>query len=630
MLKVGNRKVIARLANRSLFAAKLRNMMAVCAIALTAVLFTTLFTLGIGSVEAFQQATMRQSGGSGHASAKYIDDGTFEKISRHPLVREISYNRILCDSVDNPELLKRRGELWYHDDAGLRHSFSEPTAGSKPVAENEIIMDTQTLRLLNVPQEIGAKVKLLLTVKGRQVEREFALSGWWEADPAFNVSSLIVSRAYVDAHLSELENTYEQDWSMAGTVHAYVMFGNTFGMEEKFNRVLTESGFNATDPESPDYVEGAVNWAYVSAGFGGDPVATGAVIVGALLIIFTGYLIIYNIFQISVLRDIRYYGLLKTIGATGRQIKRIIRRQAAALSAVGIPVGLALGFFIGAGLVPLVLDISHYAGAKTEVSADPLIFTGSALFAAFTVWISTRKPGRLAAKVSPVEAVRYTDVETGGGKKEKQSANGGKLYKMALSNLGRNKKRTALVLTSLSLSLVLLNTVFTLSQGVDMDKYLSKFVDTDFLFAHADYFNNRYYSAENAVSEEDIAAIEAQPGFEAGGRLYQTALEYFTVEDKSYDLDYNRGADGFPFIEVYGLDDLPLNRLEVVAGEIDREKLKSGGYILQGVALDDYGRPQTEALPFSAGDKVVLHNHRLISPETEETEYTTQEYEIMA
>ena len=44
-----------------------------------------------------------------------------------------------------------------------------------------------------------------------------------------------------------------------------------------------------------------------------------------LLILLTGYLIIYNVFQISVARDIRFYGLLKTIGTTPRQLKRIVR-----------------------------------------------------------------------------------------------------------------------------------------------------------------------------------------------------------------------------------------------------------------------------------------------------------------
>ena len=55
-----------------------------------------------------------------------------------------------------------------------------------------------------------------------------------------------------------------------------------------------------------------------------------------LLVIFTGYLIIYNIFQISVAGDIRFYGLLKTIGTTPRQLKRIIRQQALLLCLIGM------------------------------------------------------------------------------------------------------------------------------------------------------------------------------------------------------------------------------------------------------------------------------------------------------
>ena len=74
-----------------------------------------------------------------------------------------------------------------------------------------------------------------------------------------------------------------------------------------------------------------------------------------LLIIFTGYLIIYNVFQISVTNDIRFYGLLKTIGTTPRQLRRIIRHQALALSLAGIPLGLVLGWLIGGQLTPVIV-----------------------------------------------------------------------------------------------------------------------------------------------------------------------------------------------------------------------------------------------------------------------------------
>ena len=101
---------------------------------------------------------------------------------------------------------------------------------------------------------------------------------------------------------------------------------------------------------------------------------------GLLLIMLTGYLIIYNIFQISVIRDIRYYGLLKTIGATSRQVKKILRRQALFLGLMGIPLGLVLGFLIGTGITPKIVEISSYEYTEMEVSANPWIFLGAAVF----------------------------------------------------------------------------------------------------------------------------------------------------------------------------------------------------------------------------------------------------------
>lgn len=110
--------------------------------------------------------------------------------------------------------------------------------------------------------------------------------------------------------------------------------------------------------------------------------------------IFTGYLIIYNIFQISVAGDIRFYGLLKTIGTTPRQLKRIIRQQALLLCLIGIPAGLLLGYGIGAVLVPVVLRSTQLDTGITTISTSPVIFLGSMLFALLTVLLSCSKPGK--------------------------------------------------------------------------------------------------------------------------------------------------------------------------------------------------------------------------------------------
>ncbi|MEG1027981.1 MAG: ABC transporter permease, partial [Oscillospiraceae bacterium] len=135
MLKVDNKKTIRNLANKSFKASRTRNIVAVIAIALTTILFTSVFTMGIGTVESLQMATMRQAGGDGHAMLKYITDEEFEAVKNHKSIDRIAYNRILCDGVQNEEFLKRHAEFWYNDKVGLELGFIELKEGRLPQKE---------------------------------------------------------------------------------------------------------------------------------------------------------------------------------------------------------------------------------------------------------------------------------------------------------------------------------------------------------------------------------------------------------------------------------------------------------------------------------------------------------------
>ncbi len=144
--------------------------------------------------------------------------------------------------------------------------------------------------------------------------------------------------------------------------------------------------------------------------------------------------------------DIHFYGLLKTIGTTPRQIKRIIQYQALVLCIVGIPVEILLGYGLSVGLMPIVLRGSTINRESMTISSSPIIFIGSALFALLTVLISCARPGRLASRVSPVEAVKYTNVNH--IKKRERAVRDAKVYQMAFTNLGRSKRKTVLVIVS--------------------------------------------------------------------------------------------------------------------------------------------------------------------------------------
>lgn len=633
MRKVDNKKVIHRLSDRSFRSGKTRNIIAIFAIALTGMLFTALFTVGIGLADNIQKQTMRSAGGDWHGVFKNITREQYDTLKKDPSIKECADNMLVAYEVKNPEFLKRHVEMWYYPEESYSHYFVEIIDGRIPEKADEILIDEKSLELMGKEAKAGQQITLDLKIRindTETVKRTFTVSGVTKADALMNVGFVIVPGVYLDEYAGELTYTYDKDFDPVGAIRMDVNFSNSFSVTEKLEKVVKNAGYSKENGNSVDYNG---NWAYMASNAEGDAGAAAAVAAGILLIGFTGYLIIYNIFQISVVRDIRYYGLLKTIGTTGKQIKKIIRRQALFLGLIGIPAGMVLGYFTGKAVIPLIFVISDSNAGNVDTAVfHPLIFVGAAIFSMITIWISTGKPARTAAKVSPVEAVRYTE---GGGekKKQKKSSDGGKIWKMAFSNLGRNSRKYILVVVSLSLSVVLLNSVFTLTRSFDLDTYLKKFVSYDFQIANAQYMNCNYRGTAETIEEESltesfIKACENFDGYEDGGRIYGTYEAGILKDCVEIPDSVPRNENGEPgnyfgkiFLSFsktettydtifYGLDDFFYDKIDVWKGEKDtetiREKLKSGKYVLLAVDTDDNGKVREDICFQKPGDKIVL------------------------
>ncbi len=597
-----NQPIIRKLTRRTLKFNRTRNIMAILAIALTSILFTSLFTISMGIVESMQQETMRQAGGSAHGSFKYLTDEEFKNLKGHPLIKDIEYS-IMLSMGENEELLKHHTEIRYATDGQARMWFSYPTTGRMPQKSNELATDTEVLDLLGVPHQIGQRVTIDYSLNDKKFSREFVLCGFWESDSVACASMVHVSELFIKNALAGIDQELQEHDTGTGLIFADVMFKNALNIENNMKTIITDSGYSL-DQNSKSYINYGVNWAYLSTNFDID-LTTIIAILGALaLIIFTGYLIIFNIFHISVIKDVRFYGLLKTIGTTPQQIKKIIQQQAFLLSAIGIPVGLIMGYILGAVLLPIIMSISNVA--NSTVSFSPLIFVGAAVFSLLTVFISCRKPGLIAASVSPVEAVRYTGQTTGNQKLIKKSFNGGKIYKMAWANLARNQKKTVIVVISMSLSLILLNSVFTITKGFDMNKFVRNFFTTDFVIGHANYFNSNFRFEDDELSPRMITAVNSQEGLEGYGRVYYDIKSSHITHDNT---KMN--------LQLYGVESFPLSQLNIVKGTLDADKLKTGYYIIEGVFPDDNGNIRWKTSPFEVGDKVTLKYADSISKEYE-------------
>lgn len=633
-MKVSNRGCIRRLSFRALLASRTRNIVAVLAIALTAMLFTSLFTIALSINEGIQQNNFRQAGGWSHGTFKYLTEEQFAELKDDPLIESWGLRRFLGMPADVP-FNKSHVEIGYSDANNAHWMYCDPVEGRLPQeGTNEAATDTHVLELLGVEPEIGAEFTITFPVDGHETTQTFTLSGWWEYDEAIVANHILIPESRVDAVLQEVGVTPPGSDGMTGEWNLDVMLRNgARSIASDMKEILANHGYQSETP-GETYISIGVNWGYTGAQLSDklDP-AVAAIIVGVLaLILLTGYLIIYNVFQISVAGDIRFYGLLKTIGTTPRQLRRIIRTQALLLSLIGIPAGLLLGWLLGGVLTPVIT--ARLNGVTTVVSVSPLLFAGAAIFALVTVLISCRRPGRLAGKVSPVEAVRYTE-----GKalkqKGKRSGKGVSLLSMAWANLGRSRGKTFLTVLSLTLAVVLLTMTVTFTSGFDMDKYVSNFTASDFILADAGQFQtggDAFYD-EMAVPQEVIDAVDAQGGITGSGRVYGKtgpALEFVTEEyyrsmwGRWYPQEVldsmvafkDRTEDSLlaDRVQLYGMEPFALSYLTVLEGDLTKLDDPDGNYIAAVYSTDDYGKADMSSHWARLGDSVTIRY-------VEETEY---------
>ena len=153
----GQKSIIRTLTNRSFKANKTRNLIAVFAIVLTTVMFTSLFVLSQSMVENMRNMNFQQAGYNSHLSSSTMTDVDMEKIVAHEAVRDYGKSTII-GVAENEELTGRQVEIRYADENYARSSFSYPTTGTMPVQENEIALDTITLDKMGLPYELGQEI----------------------------------------------------------------------------------------------------------------------------------------------------------------------------------------------------------------------------------------------------------------------------------------------------------------------------------------------------------------------------------------------------------------------------------------------------------------------------------------
>ena len=627
------KKIIKEMVQGNLKVHRKRNLLLILAITLTTILFTSVLEIGFGGMQSIQETQLKLSGMKADAELRFLDKEQFQKVQNSDLFESVG-GRVPLALMEGET--KRPIEIDYLDKAGMEAYYLSLEEGKMPEDEKEVLLSEQALEELGIKKEVGSLVPMSFTLRGQEHNFDMRLSGWYKGGPKVNF--LIVSETFLEHNPEVSENTYDIDKEILGTYYASVCMKNTGNIEQNLKEYVESLGAQTENADGNNYVNVAVNPMLYSED-GSTGVGLSIIFFGALFIL-CGYLLIYNIFDIGVMQDIQEFGIMKTIGMTAKQIKRLMRRQMLFLSLIGIPIGLVIGYGLGALLLPAILKNWEYSEEELIIvqSVHPAIFILTVLFVLITVFLSMRRPSKKATKYSAIETAKYIEVKKKIAEKDIHS-----IKNIAKSNLQRNRKRTTLVFTSLILSVIFVNSLWIISNSFDEEKYVNAQMRRDYLVASTDTLNPSvgYVKPSASLNEEAIQELEKNAMIKNGTKLYKNTIDdsvynsnisydwgvkVIDIKIPSIEIDgvitnsattnygsLTLGKDNRPICNVCGISENFLKKMEILEGEknIDEiaEKLKSGDYILVGVCANNKGKPSTSDIENSpkVGDSVTIY-----------------------
>lgn len=186
------------------------------------------------------------------------------------------------------------------------------------------------------------------------------------------------------------------------------------------------------------------------------------VVIICVIIVFTSIFCIKNSFDISITEKVKQYGMLRSIGATKKQIRKNVFYEATILAVIGIPLGLLLGFIASYLLIiisNLLIKDMFASGLKLVLSYSFVSYLIAIILGIITIYLSSFRSAIKASKVNPIDSIRNSANIKINSKKLKTPKIISKLFgiggQISYKNLKRNKKKYRSTILSLTVSVLL-------------------------------------------------------------------------------------------------------------------------------------------------------------------------------
>ncbi len=462
MLKNNNEAAITKMARNSFRSSRRRNLTVLMAIICSSFLLFTIFTVGITYFDMQRVQNIRMHGADYDAYLYGVTKEQQRVCQEDPDILKTGIEAIAGYVIETEKDNTPNASLFWMDETGWNEMCApgrEWMEGTYPQKADEVMIKRESRKACGLEGlQTGDTFTMTYATKKGEFTKTFKISGMW--DGCANNDVIYVSEEFYRQSGQELSST--------ASGRCMIDLKPRF-MSQARQDALTKS-MNLGKKQNLFFTMQYQTSLYIFVGILG---LTGVICLCA-------YLLIYNIMYLSVSGNIRYYGLLQTVGMTGKQVCRLVQRQMTFLAAAGIAAGLFLGSLVSFFLIPtIVKSLGIYLGKsdKILITFHPGVILLAVFLTGLTVFLAGRKPAKMAVMVSPVEALGHRPPSS--RKQSRKLKKGNILWRLAAAQLLKDKKKTGIVMISLALGLSLFLCLVTMLESQAARTIVSNYMDMD-------------------------------------------------------------------------------------------------------------------------------------------------------
>lgn len=422
--------ITKQLALRHLKQNKTRSVLTVLGITISVVMLTVIFTCATSFAHYYGEKAINENG-NWHFFVKTDYESAKKYLLSDSSLKDIGFEKNLSTEEQSYKIYSdkanylRTGTIYQGNEQYIKDTVTCKYDGALPKSDNEIMVEQSLIKNNGLELKIGDEIKIavgsrlkgdfvILPIKG---DYQFGERFEKEKDETFKVVGILhdnepTERGAIIRGMSDLssKNLIAYGKLKHITPFSYIKMNGIF---DKFGFTKKNRVFNVG--ENAGLLNSRLAFSIDKDNLPQALKLTAIGIVVFAVIFVSSFAMIYNSFALSVGEQIKYLGMLSSVGATRKQKKKTLYFEGAVLGGIGIILGIALGLLLtfisqsamNAKITTIMEGYNDNIKYSTHISWWVLCLI--VILAALTVFVSIISPVQKAARITAIDAIRKTD-----------------------------------------------------------------------------------------------------------------------------------------------------------------------------------------------------------------------------